>query len=313
MIHYILRKLGSGLVLLAAIAAVTFGLLSISARNVARSLLGNDATPAQVAAKEIELGLDRPVVVRFVDWVVRAVQGDLGYSWFSSQTVADSLAVRVPVTLSIVIAVTLVTAILSFAIGLAAGVWRGPLDRVVQILAVVGYALPGFIIALFLVTLFAVQLGWFPATGYTPPAVSPSAWLLSITLPVAALSIGAISATAQQVRSATIEVLRQDFVRTLRARGIPEWRIILEHVVRNASAPALTVLALQFVGLLGGAVVTEQIFAIPGLGSIAVTSTSQGDVPLVMGLVMVTVLFVIVINLLVDIAVGWLNPKARVA
>ncbi|MBW1638092.1 ABC transporter permease [Microbacterium resistens] len=313
MLTYILRKLGSGLVLLLTIAVITFGLLSISARNAARSILGTNATPEQVAAKEVELGLDRPVAVRFIDWLLHAVQGDLGYSWFASQTVVESLSVRVPITLTIVISVTLVSAVLSFALGLAAGVWRGWLDRLVQVIAVIGYALPGFIIALFLVTVFAVQWGWFPATGYTPPTSSVSGWVLSVTLPVAALSIGAVSATAQQVRSATIDVLRQDFVRTLRARGLPEERVVLGHVVRNASAPALTVLALQFVGLLGGAVVIEQIFAIPGLGSIAVTSTSQGDVPLVMGLVMVTVLFVILVNLLVDIAVGWLNPKARVA
>ena len=313
MLSYILRRLASGLTLLVSIAFITFALLSISARNVARSILGTNATPEQVAAKEQELGLDRPMILRFFEWLLNAAQGDLGYSWFSSQTVLESLGTRVPVTLTIVTAVTLISALVSFLLGLAAGVWRGWLDKLVQILAVVGYALPGFLIALFLVTQFAVRWGWFPATGYTAPSVSVPGWVLGVTLPVASLSISAISATAQQVRSATIDVLRQDYVRTLRSRGLPENRVILLHVVKNASAPALTVLALQFVGMLGGAVVVEQIFTIPGLGSVAVTSTSQGDVPLVMGLVMVTVLFVIVINLLVDIAVGWLNPKARVA
>jgi len=160
--------------------------------------------------------------------------------------------------------------------------------------------------------LFSIQLGWFPATGYVEPQVSLGGWLSTIALPIIALSVNTIAGVTQQVRSAVAETLQKDFVRTLRSRGLPERTIIVKHVLRNAATPALTVLALQFVGLLGGSVVVESIFALPGLGSMAIRYTERGDVPVIMGLIVLTVIIVVVVNLLVDLAIGWLNPKARV-
>jgi peptide/nickel transport system permease protein len=184
---------------------------------------------------------------------------------------------------------------------------------VVQVLAVLGFAIPGFLVALGLVLVFAIDLGWFEPTGYTTFAESPSGWLSSITLPVIALALAGIAGVSAQIRGSMIDAMRQDYVRTLRSRGLSERRIIYKHVLRNAAGPALSVLAVQFVGLLGGAVIVEQIFAIPGLGQIAVVATSQGDIPLVMGLVLVTAVIVVILNLAVDLLQGWLNPKVRQA
>ena len=182
-----------------------------------------------------------------------------------------------------------------------------------QVIVTLGDALPAFIIALFLVTLFAIQLGWLPATGYVPFATDPLAWARSLVMPVIALTIPAVAGIAQQVRSSMIQTLRQDYVRTLRSRGISETRVVLEHALRNSSTTGMTALAVQVVGILGGAVVIEQIFALPGLGSLAIEASVRTDVPLVLGAVLAYVVIVVIVNLLVDLVVAWLNPKVRLS
>ncbi|WP_159502210.1 ABC transporter permease [Microbacterium sp. 18062] len=313
MLAFLLKRLGSSVLLLFVVTAFTFAMVFSAGRNVARVILGDYATEEQVALKAEELGIDQPLPVQFAAWLGRALTGDLGRSWFTSEPVVQALSTRLTVTFSIVLIVIVISAVLSVALGLAAAVRRGWVDRLVQVLAVLGYAIPGFILAIILVTVFAVQLGWFPATGFTPFAENPQAWLLSITLPVMALVLSTVASTAQQIRSSLIDVLRRDYVRTLRSRGLGRREILLRHVLRSASPPGLTVLALQFVGLLGGAVIVEQVFALPGLGYLAVQSTTRGDLPIVMGVVLATVVLVVVVNLAIDLLVGWLNPKARVS
>jgi peptide/nickel transport system permease protein len=313
MLNFIARRIGAGAVLLLVISLLSFLLLSIPDTDVGRQILGPGAALADVDAKNTELGLDRPVLAQYADWLVHAVRGDFGTSWFSGEDVTLAVANRLPVTLSLMLGVTLVTAVLAFLLGVCAGVRRGAADRFVQILGVVGYALPGFLVTLVLVLVFAVRLNWFPAIGYTPFTESPAGWLATVTLPVASLSVASVAGVSQQVRGAVIDTMRQDYVRTLRARGLSERRIVLKHVLRNASAPGLSVLGMQFVGLLGGAVLVEQIFGLPGLGSMTVAYTTRGDIPVIMALVMLTVIGVVLINLLVDIMIGWLNPKARIA
>src|SRR6185295_4021453 len=197
-----------------------------------------------------------------------------------------------------------VSAVASAALGVWAALRGGWVDRVIQVFSVLGFAIPGFLIALFLVRIFALGLHWFKPTGYVPITYYFVGWIRTVTLPIIALSI------ALEVRSSVIDSLRQDWVRTLRSRGISERSVLFKHVLRNAGGPALSVLALSFVGLLGGAVIIEQIFGIPGLGQVAVLATSQGDVPLVMGLVVAIGVLVIVVNLVVDLLQGFLNPKA---
>ncbi|GAA3441421.1 ABC transporter permease [Planomonospora venezuelensis] len=313
MLSFIARRTAAGAVLLFVISFLSYTLLSIPDTDVGRQLLGQGASQDLVDARNAALGLDRPTAVQYADWLAHAVRGDFGTSWFSGENVMRAIANRLPVTISLMVGVTLVTAVLAFGLGVWAGVRRGAVDRFVQVFAVVGYALPAFLVTLVIVLVFAVHLRWFPAIGYVGLTESFTGWLSTVTLPVVSLAVVSVAGVAQQVRGSVIDVMRQDYVRTLRARGLPPWRIILRHVVRNASAPALAVLGMQFVGMLGGAVLVEQIFGLPGIGSMTVNYTTRGDIPVIMALVMVSVTVVIVINLVVDILIGWLNPKARIA
>jgi len=312
-LRFILRRLASGVVLIVVISTIAFGLLYVGGGDIARRILGQTATAETVAQKTEQLGLNRPLYEQFVDWVSHAVVGDFGTSWFTGQEVIQAISSRVAVTLSLVIGATLISAIVAVLLGVWAARQRGWPDRLVQVISVLGFAIPGFLIALGLVIVFAINLGWFKPTGFVQFATSPSGWLSSITLPVIALAIGGIAGVTQQIRGSVIDALRQDYVRTLRSRGLSANRVIYKHVLRNAGGPALAVLAVQFVGLLGGAVIVEQVFAIPGLGQVAVTATNQGDIPLVMGLVVVTAIIVVVVNLVIDILQGFLNPKVRLS
>lgn len=313
MVAFTLRRIGSGLVLIILIPSIAFLLMSLASGNVARNVLGRNASAEQVAAFSSLYGLDRPIWEQYLAYVRDVFQGDFGTSYFTSEDVVDAMLSRVPVTISLVLGATIVAAIVSIGFGVAAALYRGWVDRVLQVVAILGFALPGFWLAMMLVLVFALELGWFPATGYVPFLRSPSGWAYSLVLPITALAIGAIASAAQQFRGEMIDTLRQDWVRTLRSRGLPERRVLFRHVLRNASVSGLTVLALQFVGLLGGAVFIEQIFSLPGIGLVLATSTDQGDIPLVMGVVIVTTIIVVVVNLVIDLFVAFLNPKARTA
>jgi peptide/nickel transport system permease protein len=313
MVTFIVRRVVSGVIVLFVVSTATFFLLYASAGNVARNILGESATLAQVHQKEVSLGLDLPPLTRYFDWLGGAIHGDFGISWFTSQPVVGGILGRLPTTLSVVLVTIVIVAILATLLGVTAAVRRGWVDRALQIVSIGGAAIPQFVLAILIVTIFAIRLHWFPATGYVPLTTNPGDWLGSIILPVVALAVGAIASTAQQVRSATINVLSKDYVRTLRSRGLAPGEILFRHVLRGAAPAALTVLSLQFIGMLGGVVIIEQIFALPGIGFLALQSTLQGDMPVLMGVVVYVVIIVVVVNLLVDIAVGWLNPKARVS
>ncbi|WJL96952.1 ABC transporter permease [Microbacterium sp. ET2] len=311
MIPFILRRVAAGVVIVATLCVLAFFLLYLGAQDTARNIVGQTASDEIVARKAAELGIDRPLAVQFGEWVSRAVTGDLGRSWFTGEPVAETLLARVPVTLSITIGAIVLSGILAIVLGALAAGRRGWTDRSVQVASVVAAAVPGFLFALALATVFGLVLRWFPATGYIPLATSVSGWLSTITLPVIALAIGATAAVAQQVRGSMIDVLRMDYIRTLRSRGLPVTRVVYVHALRNAAGPALGVLGLQFVVVFGGAVIVEQVFSLPGLGQAAVAATSRGDVPVVMGVVIVTAILVVIVNLAIDLLQGWLNPKVR--
>lgn len=311
MLIFTLRRLGSGVVLLVVISMLAYVLLFSSGTNIARNILGEFASEEQVALKAQELGLDLPLWQRYLKWASDAVAGNLGRSWFGAQPVADSVLSRLPVTLALVVAAITLTALLALGLGVVAAIRRGWVDRALQVSVVVGDAIPGFVLGILLVIVFAIQWRLFPAVSTINPNAPLSAWVLSLTLPVIALVANAVTSSAQQVRSAVIAQYERDFIRTLRSRGVPEREILIRHVLR-ASAPAgLTVLSLQFIGMLGGVVIIEGIFALPGIGSLAVPATQQGDVPLVMGVIIYTVIMVVIVNLVVDLLNGWLNPKVR--
>jgi len=309
---FLAKRLASGVVLVFAVSAAAFVLISIAGGDIARTIVGDAATQEQVDQKAAELGLDRPLLEQYWSWLGSAVHGDFGTSWFTNLPVSELLLTKMPITLSLALVGTLVSAVLGIALGTIAAVRRGVVDRLLQVLVIGGFALPGFWLALVLVSAFAVRWGVLPATGYVPFGSSPSEWARSIALPVAALAIGVTGATAQQVRSALIDVLRQDYVRSLRGRGLSSANIVLRHGLRNAAPSALTVISLQFINLLGGAVIIERIFALPGLGAMTLDATTQGDVPQIMGVVVLTVGIVVSVNLVIDVAYGWLNPKVRI-
>jgi peptide/nickel transport system permease protein len=309
---YIARRVVLSLVLVFVISVITFSLLYISTGEIARNILGPNASQVQVDQKMVDLGLDQPLVDRYVDWLSSAAHGDLGVSWFGSDPVVESIRYRLPVTMSLAVGATLVTAAVAVAIGLWAATRRGWVDQLIQSLSVLGFALPGFLVAIVLVVVFAIRWRIFPATGYIEPSTSLSGWLKTITLPIVALSFSSIAATAQQVRGAAIDVLHQDFVRTLRSRGIGERSILFRYVLKNAAPAGLTVLSLQFIALFGGAVIVEQIFAIPGIGTYSIQAATRGDLPVVMGVVLVTAIIVALVNLTIDVLNSWLNPKVRV-
>ena len=313
MILFSVRRLAAGAVLLAVISALTYALLFFSGQSIARNILGDMATEEQVALKEAELGLDKPLPVRFVIWAGSALTGDLGGSWFSAQEVADAIFSRLPVTLALVFVSIVLVAVIATLMGMAAATRRGWIDRVVQVGAVVGDALPGFVFAIVLVAVFAMQLRLFPAISTITPGSTVDAWVATLALPVIAIVVNYVTSSAQQIRSAVLTQLERDYVRTLRSRGIGEGEILFKHVLRSAAPAGLTVIGLQFVGLLGGVVIIERVFALPGIGALAVDATTSGDIPIVMGVVVYTVIVVVVVNLLIDLANGWLNPKVRVS
>lgn len=311
MLLFAVRRLLAGLVLVFVVSMLAFALLYAGGGDIARRILGENASVETVTKKAQELGLDRPLVTQYLDWVTSAITGDFGRSWFNGQLVAVSLSSRVAVTLSIVVGATLLAAIVAVVLGVVAARRGGVVDAVTQFVSVVGFAIPGFLIALALVIVFAIQLGWFKATGYVPISTSLGGWVASVTLPIVALSVGAIATVAQQVRGSVLDALSRDYVRTLRSRGLSMNRVVYRHVLRNAGGPALSVLAVQFIGLIGGAVIVEQIFAMPGLGQLTVQATALGDIPIVMGVVITVAVIVVIVNLAIDLAQAALNPKVR--
>jgi peptide/nickel transport system permease protein len=312
MLIFTLKRLASGVILLFAVATATFFLAHAAIPDPTLGLLGSAATPEAQAALAEKIGTDRPVIVQYFDWLGGLLHGDLGTSWKNFQPVGAQIAIKLPVTLSVVTFSILLSALFGGILGVLAGLRPNTwIDRVVKAGAVILFALPGFWVALVLVMTFAVQLHWFPAVGYVQPAQSVSGWLLSITLPAVSLALGAIVMIAEQLRNAIIQADGQDYMRTLRSRGLSQPRLIT-HLLRNSAPPSLTILALMFVGLLSGAIIVEQIFALPGIGPLTQASSQNGDIPMLLGITVITVIFVVIINFLLDVLLGWINPKVRV-
>jgi peptide/nickel transport system permease protein len=313
MLKFALKRIGAGIVLLLAVSFVAYLLLHLGSGNVARNILGVNATQEGVAELNAQLGLDRPFFEQYFSWLTNAVQLNLGDSWSFPETVTESVFGRLHVTLTLVGITTILSAILAIGLGVLAAVRGGWIDRVVQFLGLVGFAIPGFLIAFFLVQVLALQFPIFNAIGYTEFGDDPVEWLKSVVLPITALAIGGIAGIAQQVRGAVKDSLEMDYVRTLRARGLSFNQVVYKHVLRNAGGPALSILGVQFVGMMGGAVVIEQIFAIPGLGPFAVQATRSTDIPAIMGLVITTAVIVVIVNLIIDLLSAALNPKVRLS
>ena len=313
MLPFLLRRIGAGLVLVVVVTAITFFMTYGAGIPVARNILGPSAGEDQVAALNHRLGLDQPLLEQYWSWVTGVLHGDLGTSYFTNQPVGDALSSRLPVTLSVVLVACAITVAISAALGIASAARGGIVDTVLQAISTIAYVFPAIVLGIVMVYFFAINLGWLPATGYVEFADSPGRWFTSILLPAIVLSIGGIAALAAQIRGALIDELSREYVRTLRSRGVSERKILFKHALRNASSPALTTFSLQFISLFGAALFIEKIFALPGFGTYGFNATLQGDLPSMLGVSLFSVGLVVVVNLAVDVAGGFLNPKARVA
>jgi peptide/nickel transport system permease protein len=313
MLRLIVTRLSLAVPLLFAVSFGTFVLVWLTPGDPAATILGSYGTPAEDKLLDRKLGFDQPVLVQYWHWLAHAFHGNLGTSVLSGLPVAPQLNSRLDVTLSLVIGATLVSAIVGVALGTLSARRGGRIGRLTDALAMLGFAIPSFWLGLVLVDIFAIKLHLLPATGYVSIGISPAAWLQSLVLPVLTLAAGGITLITKQTRDAMREVLGREFIDALRADGVPEWRIVYVHALRNAMIPIVTLIGTFFVGMLGGAVLIESVFALPGLGSLAVSATSQHDLPVIQGIAVYFCLIVVVVNLIVDLLYGWLNPRARVS
>jgi peptide/nickel transport system permease protein len=311
MIKLIIRRLLISIPLLLVVSVLVFILQSLIPGDAARQIAGIYATADDVERVRVELGLNLPVWEQYWNWLIGLFQGSLGNSLLDKQPVLDILNQRLPVTLSLVVGATVVATVVGVILGVASSRGRGVTARVIDVLSIIGLAVPSFWLGLLLITIFSVQLRLFPAVGYVSLEDSLSGWASSLVLPVTALALAGITAIAKQTREAMLDTLGSDFVRNLRANGISERSIVFKHALRSSALRIVTISGLLFVGALGGSVVIEQVFGLPGLGSLAVLSTTAKDIPIIQGIAVYFTLLVVAANLLTDISYGWINPKVR--
>ena len=301
---YIIYKLIHALGVAFLISVVSFILLFYTA-DPASMLLPETADDADIAAFEAEMGLDRPLIVQYGDWLFRIVfQGDFGISWVAKVPASELIWVALWPTIKLAIAAQIIATVLAIPLGLISAVKRYSLiDNITTFFVLVGQAMPLFWLGIMLMIVFGVMLKWLPTSGSDTwiHLILPAVTLASFTLPL----------NMRLVRSGMLEVLNQDYVRTARAKGVVERRVLLKHAFRNAAIPLVTVSGVQFGALLGGAVVTETVFSWPGLGRLAVESIQVGDFPVVQGVVLVLSAFTILANLAADIGSAWIDPRIR--
>lgn len=311
---FILSRLLATIPLLLALSLLIFLMIHLIPGSAAAVILGEAAAPEHVAALEAELGLNDPLYIQYARWMGRALQGDLGNSLINGRPVVAAISARLPVTLSLAAGGLSVGLLLGLTTGIIAGTHPGSLlDRLSVMLASLGLAVPTFWLALLLAAGFAVELDWFPAIGYTPFRESPLGWLHSLVLPALALGLPSSALIARQMRSSLRSVMQMPYIRAARATGVDGRHLISRHALRNALIPVMTIIGFELTRLIGGAFLVEQVFALPGMGSLVITAVLERDLPLVQGVVLVTAALVVLINLLVDISYGWLNPRVRPA
>lgn len=315
MFALVVRRLLALIPILIIVSFGVFALVTIVPGDAAaRAAGGLDATREEIEQKREELGLNDPLLVQYGRWLGNAARFDLGESVISGRSVTDQILSRMPITMSIAFGAMVVSLVLGVPTGVIAGMRPGGLaDRFCLLGTSLGIAIPNFVLAIFLVSIFAVTLGWFDAIGFVRFTESPWGWLRSVTLPALALGVSAAASLARQVRAGLIGVLATSYIRTAWAKGGRPRGVVGKHALKNAAIPAVTVLGLQLGVLLGGAVIIEQIFAIQGLGVYLVRGILDFDLPVIQGVTIVFVVTYALINLGVDVAYGWLNPKVRVA
>ncbi|MEZ5224927.1 MAG: ABC transporter permease [Ilumatobacteraceae bacterium] len=314
MVQLFFRRLAMTVPILVLASFLVFGLVLLVPGDPAITLAGDNATEEQIQVIRDRLGLDDPIHVQYGRWASAAVQGDLGDSLFSGRSVTKSIGERLPVTVSLAAVSVLIALMIAIPAGLLSATRRGTwLDTTATVGAPLGLAMPSFWLGAVLALIFALSLGWLPATGYVPLTENPFEWFRHLVLPGLTLGTSAAAETTRQLRASLGDVLQQDYVRTARAVGLRSRVVVLKHGMKNAAMPVVTVLGFQVAFLLGGSVIVEQLFALPGLGGLAIRAVLDRDLPVIQGVVLFTTALVVSINLLVDLMYGWLNPKVRAA
>jgi peptide/nickel transport system permease protein len=314
MLRHAARWLASSVVLLFVITALTFVLASMAPGDAARAILSSQSgsyTAQQYQQMRQALGLNEPLAAQYWHWLDGVLHGSLGTDLFSSQPVTQELNARLGPSLSVILATVIVSGVIGVSLGITSALRGGPLGRLVDVVSLAGLAVPNFWLALVLVEMLAVKIRVFPATGYVPLGAGPGPWLRSIALPVLTLSAGAVAFVAKQTRDSMSEVMSREFVVMLRARGLSGRSVVLKHALRNAAIPVVTVVGLLLVSLLGGTVLIEEVFSIPGLGQLAVTAAGSHDLPVIEGVAFYFTVIVVIANLLVDLSYRLLNPRVR--
>ena len=312
MFAYLIRRLGTMVPVLVMVSLIVFSLIHLTPGDPVSIMLREEADPAAATALRKALGLDRPLPIQYLTWVGRAIRGELGRSIRTNQPVAEAILERLPVTLSLAGASTLLALAVALPAGILSAVRRNSVADVAGTLAALsGISLPNFWLATLLIFLFSLRLGWLPPLGYVSPAKDLSAGLRSLILPAITLGTAMAAVVMRMTRSSLLEVLQLDFIRTARAKGLGGAGVLLRHALRNALIPVVTVVGLQAGALLGGAIITETIFALPGVGRLLVDAIFQRDFPIVQGVVLLLAVNFLLVNLVVDVAYANLDPRIR--
>lgn len=308
----LLKRTAVFLVSAAVASVLIFAFMSVLPGDPAEVALGVNATPEAIAEVRAEFGTDRPLPVQYLDWVGGLPAGDFGTSYVSRAAIGPQIADRLQVTLILVVAAMLVALLIALPLGTVAAVrHRHRSGVVLSGISQVGAAVPAFLAGILLVGLFSVRFGWLPSSGWTPPDQDFQMFLRQLVLPAVSLGLVEGAVLTRYVRSAVLEVLREDFLRTARAKGLRPLAALVRHGLRNASIPVITVLGLQLSTLLIGTVVIERVFVIPGLGSLLLDGVSNRDLLLVQGVVMILVFAVLIVNYLVDVLYAVVDPRLR--
>jgi peptide/nickel transport system permease protein len=312
MVSYILRRILATVPVMAIVAFFVFSLLYIAPGDPAAVIAGDQASPADVERIRESLGLDRPFLVQFGSWLWHIVHGDLGTSIFTNLPVSSLIAQRVEPTLSLMTITLVLTIIIAVPLGVLAA-WKAGsfVDRAIMTFAVFGFSLPVFVVGYVLAYVFALELEWLPVQGYTPFAQGFWPWLQNLILPAIALGCVYIALIARITRASMLEVLQQDYIRTARAKGLGQRSILFIHALKNAAVPIVTVIGIGIALLIGGAVVTESVFAIPGLGRLTVDAILRRDYPVIQGIVLMFSFLYVLVNLMVDVTYTLVDPRIR--
>ena len=312
MLGYVVRRILATIPVVSVVAILAFLLLRLTTGDPAAIIAGDSATTQQVAEIRVKLGLERPLVEQFVIWVGRIVGGDFGESYFFKKTVAELIRDRLEPTAALAVCTIMLAVVLAVPLGVLAAAQRGTwIDRVVMGFSVLGFSVPVFVIGYALIYLFAVELAWLPVQGYQRLADGFWGFLERLILPSSTLAVIYVALIARITRASVLEVLGADHVRTARAKGLGNTTVLLRHVLRNAAVPIVTVIGLGVALLIGGVVVTESVYGIPGLGRLTVDAVLARDYPTVQAVILLFSVVYVMINLLVDLTYTFLDPRIR--